>query len=157
MHIHIPTTHSRGKWNLKNKMFGMTMVEPRERLVACPTSRTLQHHQSPQRQYHQVIKTTRIHHSSKNSRVVTVQEKVIRSRLQLGYSTPTNFINRYCFLLLFFFILKKFIWWVKKKGHRHWHSLDKIFNLKSNCSRYPKIFLKIINNLIITTNALGNL
>ncbi|KAH0546418.1 hypothetical protein KQX54_009468 [Cotesia glomerata] len=75
-------------------MFGMTMVEPRERLVACPTSRTLQHHQSPQRQYHQVIKTTRIHHSSKNSRVVTVQEKVIRSRLQLGYSTPTNFINR---------------------------------------------------------------
>ncbi|XP_044591562.1 IQ motif and SEC7 domain-containing protein 1 isoform X2 [Cotesia glomerata] len=76
-------------------MFGMTMVEPRERLVACPTSRTLQHHQSPQRQYHQVIKTTRIHHSSKNSRVVTVQEKVIRSRLQLGYSTPTNFINRF--------------------------------------------------------------
>lgn len=81
-------------------MFGITMVEPRERIIACPTSRTLQHQQSPQRHYHQVIKTTRVHHSSKNTRVVTVQEKVIRSRLQLGYSTPTNFINRYLIVFI---------------------------------------------------------
>ncbi|KAI4497954.1 hypothetical protein M0802_006778 [Mischocyttarus mexicanus] len=66
------------------------MVEPRDsndRLSGC----------SPQTQHHcyQVIRTTRVHHhSSRSSRMVSVQEKVIRSRLQLGYSTPTSFINR---------------------------------------------------------------
>ncbi|XP_043282422.1 IQ motif and SEC7 domain-containing protein 1 isoform X3 [Venturia canescens] len=68
-------------------MFGATMVEPRERLIASP---------SPQQpHYHQVIRTTRIHQSSRSRSVITVQEKVIRSRLQLGYSTPTSFINRF--------------------------------------------------------------
>ncbi|XP_015109486.1 IQ motif and SEC7 domain-containing protein 1 isoform X3 [Diachasma alloeum] len=75
-------------------MFGVTMVEPRERLVAC-TSQT--HHQNNchRHHYHHIVKTTRIHQSSRSNRVVTVQEKVIRSRLQLGYSTPTSFINRF--------------------------------------------------------------
>ncbi|KAK0162193.1 hypothetical protein PV327_008547 [Microctonus hyperodae] len=78
-------------------MFGVTMVEPRERIIASPSSRTIQQQQQQpnQRHYHHVIKTTRVHHNSRSTRVVTVQEKVIRSRLQLGYSTPTNFINRY--------------------------------------------------------------
>nr|KAF7417146.1 hypothetical protein H0235_011677 [Vespula pensylvanica] len=51
---------------------------------------------SQQTQHHcyQVIRTTRVHQSSRSSRMVSVQEKVIRSRLQLGYSTPTSFINR---------------------------------------------------------------
>ncbi|OXU28421.1 hypothetical protein TSAR_016357 [Trichomalopsis sarcophagae] len=77
-------------------MYGGTMVEPRERSAAQPQH----HHHHHQQQHHhhhyrhQVIKTTRVHQSSRSTRVVTVQEKVIRSRLQLGYSTPTNFINR---------------------------------------------------------------
>ncbi|XP_033219763.1 IQ motif and SEC7 domain-containing protein 1 isoform X2 [Belonocnema kinseyi] len=72
-------------------MFGVTMMEPRERMVACtlPPAHHQQHH------YRQVIRTTKVHHSSRCTRVVTVQEKVIRSRLQLGYSTPTSFINRF--------------------------------------------------------------
>ncbi|KAK0170448.1 hypothetical protein PV328_011010 [Microctonus aethiopoides] len=80
-------------------MFGATMVEPRERIIASPSPRTIQQQQQQQqpnqRHYHHVIKTTRVHHNSRSTRVVTVQEKVIRSRLQLGYSTPTNFINRF--------------------------------------------------------------
>ncbi|XP_011302705.1 IQ motif and SEC7 domain-containing protein 1 isoform X2 [Fopius arisanus] len=77
-------------------MFGVTMVEPRERLVACTTSQ-MQHQNNNchRHHYHHVVKTTRIHQSSRSNRVVTVQEKVIRSRLQLGYSTPTSFINRF--------------------------------------------------------------
>lgn len=68
------------------------MIEPRERHVGS-SSKTLQYQQN--QHYHQIIKTTRVHQSSRNSRIVSVQEKVTRSRLQLGYSTPTNFINRY--------------------------------------------------------------
>ncbi|XP_017883217.1 IQ motif and SEC7 domain-containing protein 1 isoform X2 [Ceratina calcarata] len=63
-----------------------TMIEPRNDRVGNTHAR---HH------CYQVIRTTRVHQSSRNSRMVTVQEKVIRSRLQLGYSTPTNFINRF--------------------------------------------------------------
>ncbi|XP_025159682.1 IQ motif and SEC7 domain-containing protein 1 isoform X3 [Harpegnathos saltator] len=69
-------------------MIVYTMIEPRsDRLTVC----------SPQTQHHcyQVIRTTRVHQSSRSSRMVTVQEKVVRSRLQLGYSTPTSFINRF--------------------------------------------------------------
>ncbi|KAK1130616.1 hypothetical protein K0M31_018736 [Melipona bicolor] len=62
-----------------------TMIEPRSDRV--PNTQTKHH-------CYQVIRTTRVHQSSRSSRMVTVQEKVIRSRLQLGYSTPTNFINR---------------------------------------------------------------
>lgn len=62
------------------------MIEPRSDRV--PATQTKHH-------CYQVIRTTRVHQSSRSSRMVTVQEKVIRSRLQLGYSTPTNFINRY--------------------------------------------------------------
>ncbi|CAD1477816.1 unnamed protein product [Heterotrigona itama] len=62
-----------------------TMIEPRSDRV---TNTQTKHH------CYQVIRTTRVHQSSRSSRMVTVQEKVIRSRLQLGYSTPTNFINR---------------------------------------------------------------
>ncbi|XP_020285023.1 IQ motif and SEC7 domain-containing protein 1 isoform X3 [Pseudomyrmex gracilis] len=65
------------------------MIEPRsERVTVC----------SPQTQHHcyQMIRTTtRVHQSSRSSRMVTVQERVVRSRLQLGYSTPTSFINRF--------------------------------------------------------------
>ncbi|KAK9302414.1 hypothetical protein QLX08_005646 [Tetragonisca angustula] len=63
-----------------------TMIEPRSDRVANTQTK---HH------CYQVIRTTRVHQSSRSSRMVTVQEKVIRSRLQLGYSTPTNFINRF--------------------------------------------------------------
>ncbi|XP_032672706.1 IQ motif and SEC7 domain-containing protein 1 isoform X3 [Odontomachus brunneus] len=69
-------------------MIVYTMIEPRsDRVTVC----------SPQTQHHcyQVIRTTRVHQSSRSSRMVTVQEKVVRSRLQLGYSTPTSFINRF--------------------------------------------------------------
>lgn len=62
------------------------MIEPRSDRV--PATQTKHH-------CYQVTRTTRVHQSSRSSRMVTVQEKVIRSRLQLGYSTPTNFINRY--------------------------------------------------------------
>ncbi|XP_031832091.1 brefeldin-resistant Arf-GEF family protein schizo isoform X2 [Nomia melanderi] len=62
------------------------MIEPRSDRV--PATQTKHH-------CYQVIRTTRVHQSSRSSRMVTVQEKVIRSRLQLGYSTPTNFINRF--------------------------------------------------------------
>ncbi|XP_053985658.1 IQ motif and SEC7 domain-containing protein 2 isoform X4 [Hylaeus volcanicus] len=61
------------------------MIEPRNDRVSGQS----RHH------CYQVIRTTRVHQSSRSSRMVTVQEKVIRSRLQLGYSTPTNFINRF--------------------------------------------------------------
>lgn len=74
-----------------------TMIEPRsDRVTVC----------SPQTQHHcyQVIRTTRVHQSSRSSRMVTVQERVVRSRLQLGYSTPTSFINRYIFI---FFLLNQ--------------------------------------------------
>ncbi|KAL2714165.1 IQ motif and SEC7 domain-containing protein 1 isoform X2 [Vespula squamosa] len=67
-----------------------TMIEQRDSdrsLSGC--SQQTQHH------CYQVIRTTRVHQSSRSSRMVSVQEKVIRSRLQLGYSTPTSFINRY--------------------------------------------------------------
>ncbi|XP_066598246.1 IQ motif and SEC7 domain-containing protein 1 isoform X2 [Prorops nasuta] len=65
-----------------------TMMEPRG---------SVDRFSSPSQTHHsyQMIRTTRVHHSSRSSRMVTVQEKVIRSRLQLGYSTPTNFINRF--------------------------------------------------------------
>ena len=63
------------------------------------------HHHHHHHYRHQVIKTTKVHQSSKSSRVVTVQEKVIRSRLQLGYSTPTSFINRYYTILFMRYIL----------------------------------------------------
>ncbi|KAG7188370.1 hypothetical protein KM043_008024 [Ampulex compressa] len=48
-----------------------------------------------QQQYYQVIRKTSVHQTSRNSRMVTVQEKVVRSRLQLGYSTPTTFVKRF--------------------------------------------------------------
>ncbi|CAK9823470.1 IQ motif and SEC7 domain-containing protein 1 [Anthophora retusa] len=63
-----------------------TMIEPRGDRVG---------NSQPKHHCYQVIRTTRVHQSSRSSRMVTVQEKVIRSRLQLGYSTPTNFINRF--------------------------------------------------------------
>lgn len=71
------------------------MIEPRsDRVVNTQTK----HH------CYQVIRTTKVHQSSKSSRIVTVQEKVIRSRLQMGYSTPTNFINRYlCYILIYLY------------------------------------------------------
>ncbi|XP_043485267.1 IQ motif and SEC7 domain-containing protein 1-like isoform X3 [Leptopilina heterotoma] len=72
-------------------MFGITMMEPRERIVACTQSPA--HHQ--QQHYRQVIRTTKVHQNSRCTRVVTIQEKVIRSRLQMGYSTPTAFLNRF--------------------------------------------------------------
>ncbi|XP_012280396.1 IQ motif and SEC7 domain-containing protein 1 isoform X2 [Orussus abietinus] len=75
-------------------MFGTTMVEPRERRSPC-AQHGHHHHRHHHHHYHQVIKTTRVHQTSRSSRVVTVQEKVIRSRLQLGYSTPTAFMNRF--------------------------------------------------------------
>ncbi|KAL7301052.1 hypothetical protein TKK_0006324 [Trichogramma kaykai] len=53
------------------------------------------HHHHHHYRQQQVVKTTKVQQSSRSLRVVTVHEKVIRSRLQLGYSTPTNFINRY--------------------------------------------------------------
>lgn len=109
-------------------MFGATMVEPQHCSSAASSSSSSQssqllngaaavnhrhhhHHQQQQHYRHQVIKTTRVHHSTRTTRhVVTVQEKVVRSRLQLGYSTPTNFINRYIlffiqFLFIFFFLI----------------------------------------------------
>ncbi|KAF7391252.1 hypothetical protein HZH66_009732 [Vespula vulgaris] len=66
---------------------GRTPIEQRDSdRLGC--SQQTQHH------CYQVIRTTRVHQSSRSSRMVSVQEKVIRSRLQLGYSTPTSFINR---------------------------------------------------------------
>ncbi|XP_014223054.2 IQ motif and SEC7 domain-containing protein 1 isoform X2 [Trichogramma pretiosum] len=53
------------------------------------------HHHHHHYRQQQVVKTTKVQQSSRSLRVVTVHEKVIRSRLQLGYSTPTNFINRF--------------------------------------------------------------
>lgn len=83
------------RWTLSRRTVTMTtytMIEPRnDRVTVC----------SPQTQHqcYQVIRTTRVHQSSRSSRMVTVQEKVVRSRLQLGYSTPTSFINRYLFII----------------------------------------------------------
>jgi len=82
------------RWTLswRTVMITYTMIEPRsDRVTVC----------SPQTQHHcyQVIRTTKVHQSSRSSRMVTVQEKVVRSRLQLGYSTPTSFINRYLFII----------------------------------------------------------
>lgn len=82
------------RWTLswRTVMIAYTMIEPRsDRVTVC----------SPQTQHHcyQVIRTTRVHQSSRSSKMVTVQERVVRSRLQLGYSTPTSFINRYLFII----------------------------------------------------------
>ncbi|XP_014217148.1 IQ motif and SEC7 domain-containing protein 1 isoform X2 [Copidosoma floridanum] len=89
-------------------MYGATMVvEPRDHRGSSAAHQSLsqhhhhmlhqqQQHHHHQHYRHQMVKTTRVHQSSRtSSRVVTVQEKVIRSRLQLGYSTPTSFINRF--------------------------------------------------------------
>lgn len=86
-------THSPERWEFSwwTVMIAYTMIEPRsDRVTVC----------SPQTQHqcYQVIRTTRVHQSSRSSRMVTVQERVVRSRLQLGYSTPTSFINRYIFI-----------------------------------------------------------
>jgi len=83
-------THIPERWTFSWRivMITYTMIEPRsDRVTVC----------SPQTQHHcyQVIRTTRVHQSSRSSKMVTVQERVVRSRLQLGYSTPTSFINRY--------------------------------------------------------------
>ena len=79
-----------------------TMIEPRSDRVANTQTK---HH------CYQVIRTTRVHQSSRSSRMVTVQEKVIRSRLQLGYSTPTNFINRYLSYIFWYrYILVEQFW-----------------------------------------------
>lgn len=87
-------THTSERWTLswRTVMITYTMIEPRsDRVTVC----------TPQTQHHcyQVIRTTRVHQSSRSSRMVTVQERVVRSRLQLGYSTPTSFINRYLFII----------------------------------------------------------
>lgn len=85
-------TRSPERWEFSwwTVMITYTMIEPRsDRVTVC----------SPQTQHcYQVIRTTRVHQSSRTSRMVTVQERVVRSRLQLGYSTPTSFINRYIYL-----------------------------------------------------------
>ncbi|XP_012265797.2 IQ motif and SEC7 domain-containing protein 1 isoform X2 [Athalia rosae] len=67
-------------------MFGASVVEQRDRR---PTGCGQNHH------YHQMVRTTKVHQSSRTTRVVTVQERVVRSRLQLGYSTPTAFMHRF--------------------------------------------------------------
>lgn len=86
-------THIPERWTLswRTVMIAYTMIEPRsDRVTVC----------SPQTQHcYQVIRTTRVHQSSRSSKMVTVQERVVRSRLQLGYSTPTSFINRYLFII----------------------------------------------------------
>ncbi|XP_015510178.1 IQ motif and SEC7 domain-containing protein 1 isoform X2 [Neodiprion lecontei] len=69
-------------------MFGVTIVEQRERRP--PPAGCGQNHQ-----YHQTVRTSKVHHSSRTTRIVTVQERVVRSRLQLGYSTPTAFMHRF--------------------------------------------------------------
>lgn len=103
-------THIPERWTLswRTVMIAYTMIEPRsDRVTVC----------SPQTQHHcyQVIRTTRVHQSSRSSRMVTVQERVVRSRLQLGYSTPTSFINRYLFIISIFPNPKPLtiyrIWW----------------------------------------------
>lgn len=87
-------THTPEWWTLswRTVMITYTMIEPRSDRVTVCTPQT-------QHQCYQVIRTTRVHQSSRSSKMVTVQERVVRSRLQLGYSTPTSFINRYLFII----------------------------------------------------------
>lgn len=86
------------KCNLNNaEIIAQTNGPSGTTATACYSRWQHHHHyreESLHRCKHQVVKTTEVYRSLKNTFNTEVQEKVIRSRLQLGYSTPAAFINK---------------------------------------------------------------